>query len=272
MHQTDDTLIKASGVTSDAVVINQCDREDYIEYKTAFGRARLFSTCQRGLTRSRNMAIREARADVCLLGDDDEIFVPEYEQLILQAYHSLSRADVIVFKMQNRPPSFPDRIQRLRFPKTMRVSSWQISFRRESILRAGLSFDEQLGAGSGNGAEEELKFLLDCQRAGLRIYYVPSVIASVAQSDSTWFHGFTETFFENRGATTRYILGRPLASLYALYYVWRKKALYSEDISPREALKATFRGIRQNRIGKQIAAEKKRSTDNENSLVHHTSV
>ncbi len=45
---------------------------------------------------------------------------------------------------------------------------------------------------SGNGAEEELKFLLDCQRAGLRIYYVPTGIAAVgSQVDnpiSTFYH------------------------------------------------------------------------------------
>ena len=111
--------------------------------------------------------------------------------------------------------------------------------------------DELLGAGTGNGAEEELKFLTDCERAGLKIYYAPVEIASVAQAQSTWFGGFTETFFENRGATTRYILGFPLAVLYAVYYVLTKRMLYKKDISPAGALKATFRGIMKNKITKQ---------------------
>ena len=153
--------------------------------------------------------------------------------------------------MVNRTPSFEDRVFRLRFPQTMKVSSWQISFRRQRLLDTGVRFDELLGAGTGNGAEEELKFLTDCEKAGLVIYYVPEAIASVAQEESTWFGGFTEQFFENRGATTRYILGLPLASAYACYYVIRKKALYSADITPTRALKATFRGIFENKIRKQ---------------------
>ena len=253
MHQQDDTLVRNSQLTGNVLMINQCDHEDYVEYTAVSGKVRMFSTCGRGLTRSRNMAIANATGDICLVCDDDEVFVPGYESAILEAYHENPQADVIIFKMANRTPSFPDRTMRLKFPRTMKVSSWQISFRREALLRSGVRFDELLGAGTGNGAEEELKFLLDCQRAGLVIYYVPTVIASVAQEESTWFAGFNETFFENRGATTRYILGAGLASAYAVYYVLRKKSLYRDTISPAKALCATFRGIRKNRIGKQAA-------------------
>ena len=249
--QQDDALVQNSGLTGDVVVINQCDREAYNEYPTLSGTARMYSVTERGLTKSRNMAIDNARGDVCLICDDDEVFVSDYEKRILDAYKELPQADVVIFKMIGRPASFPDKTVELKFPKTMKVSSWQISFRREKLLASGVRFDTLLGAGSGNGAEEELKFLLDCQRAGLKIYYAPVEIASVAQEESTWFGGFTETFFENRGATTRYILGLPLASLYALYYVVRKKGLYGKDLPPIQALKATFRGIRKNRIAKQ---------------------
>lgn len=251
MHQIDDTLVRRSRITGDAVVINQCDQAGYAEYETSCGVARLFSTRQRGLTKSRNMAIEKAQADVCLLCDDDEVFVPDYEKRILTAYESLPQADVIIFKMTNRPPSFGDKVMRLRFPQTMKVSSWQISFRRQSLLDTGVRFDELLGAGTGNGAEEELKFLLDCEKAGLRIFYAPVEIADVGQETSTWFAGFTEAFFENRGATTRYILGFGLASIYAVYYVVRKRALYRSQITSIQALGATFRGMRENKIVKQ---------------------
>ena len=213
----------------------------------------MYSTTQRGLTKSRNMAISKSDADVCLLCDDDEVFVEGYESAILKAYEELPQADVIIFKMVNREPSFSDEVQQLRFPKTMKVSSWQISFRRENLFRSGVRFDELLGAGTGNGAEEELKFLTDCEKAGLKIFYVPVEIATVAQAESTWFAGFNEQFFENRGATTRYILGWPLAVAYAVYYVLKKKQMYQSQITSKDALRAIFRGIRENKISKQAA-------------------
>lgn len=251
MHQIDNSIVAKSQITGDVIIINQCDWEDYCQFKTENGTARMFSTLQRGLTKSRNMAIRNSNADICLLCDDDEVFVSDYTSGILKAYSDLPDADIIIFKISNRAPSFSDETQRLKFPKTMKVSSWQISFKRESLLKNNITFDELLGAGTGNGAEEELKFLTDCEKSGLKIYYVPFEIASVAQTSSTWFKGFDEEFFENRGATTRYILGLFTASVYAIYYLVRKKSMYSKDISFSKAMCAIFRGIFKNRISKQ---------------------
>lgn len=251
MHQTDNSLITRTGIIGDATIINQCDKEEYTEYKTAQGLARVFSTTQRGLTKSRNMAVAKSNADICLLCDDDEILTEGYQSKITEAYNTLPQADIIIFKISNRPKSFSDKIQRIRFPKTMKVSSWQISFKRESLIKSGIKFDELLGAGTGNGAEEELKFLIDCQKSGLKIYYVPTEVASVAQTHSTWFNGFDEQFFENRGATTRYILGMFIASVYAFYYVIKKRSMYSSQITSKKALKAIFKGIYENKIAKQ---------------------
>lgn len=254
MNQIDNELVQNSRIKGDVVVINQCNQESYAEYKTENGLARMFSTTQRGLTKSRNMAILKSKADICLLCDDDEVFVPEYEKRILETYKQLPKADLIIFKVENTPPSFEDKVIRLRFPKIMKVASWQISFKRESLLKRDIKFDELLGAGSGNGAEEELKFLLDCEKAGLKLYYVPSVIASINDKGSTWFDGFNEQFFVNRGATTRYILGLPVAVAYAIYYVIKKRDLYKTEITIKKAFTAIMKGIIENKITKQRRA------------------
>ena len=256
MHQQDAQLVQKANLTGNVVMINQCDCDGYKEYATHNGMVRMFSSKERGLTKSRNAAIRNARADICMLCDEDSVFVPDYESIILDAYNDLPQADVIAFKLINFPTSLEDKLIRLRFPKTMKICSCQISFRREKLLAAGVKFDELLGAGTGNGAEEELKFLLECEKAGLKMYYVPVEVASVTQEASTWFGGFDETFFENRGATTRYILGTGMASVYALYYIARKKNMYSETITPRHALRAIFRGIQEDKISKQARRQK----------------
>lgn len=262
MDQTGQALPAAEGITGNVLVIAQNQPRGEWEHPTPHGTARGITLPEKGLTKSRNLAIENTVGDICLLCDDDERFVPDYESRILNAYREHPRADVIIFKMQNRPASFPDKVQRLKFPKTLRVASWQISFRRRSLLRSGVRFDELLGAGTGNGAEEELKFLLDCQRAGLYILYVPVEIAAVAQQQSTWFTGFDEPFFVNRGATTRYILGWPLALAYAVYFAARKQSLYRHSLTPRQALAAMLRGMRENKITRQArAAQQKKEKE-----------
>lgn len=255
------SIVGDLGITGSAVIINQGDIQATDSIKTPFGSATMYSVTDRGLTKSRNMAIEKATADICMLSDDDERFCENYRQKICRAYSMLPQADVIIFKIidesgnvADKPQAFPDKVMRLKFPKTMHVASWQISFRRKSLIESGVRFDELLGAGSGNGAQEELKFLIDCERAGLKIYYVPFEIAHVCRTNSTWFSGFDEKFFEQRGWATRYILGFWLSSLYAVYYVLKKHDKF--EISAGKALAATFKGILENKIKRQSQQRK----------------
>ena len=51
-------------------------------------------------------------------------------------------------------------------------------------------------------------------------------------------------------------MGAGLACLYAVYYVLRKKGMYGQDIAPANALRATFRGIREDKITRQAIQQK----------------
>lgn len=242
-------MIKRSHITSDTVIINQCDEENYKEENICNALLRTFSVTDRGLTKSRNLAISKSQADICITCDDDEIFNDGYEKAVLSAYDALPDADIIIFDMVDRPLKWGNSIKRLGYIDLMSVSSWQITFRREKLLASGVLFDENMGAGSGNGAEEEFRFLTQCRKAKLRIYHYPFRLASVAQTQSTWFKGFDEEFFVNRGNTTRYIMGLPLSVLYAAYYAFAKRKQLS-GMSMLRAFSYTVKGIKENRLTK----------------------
>lgn len=242
-------MIKRSHITSDTVIINQCDEENYKEENICNALLRTFSVTDRGLTKSRNLAISKSQADICIICDDDEIFNEGYEKAVLSAYDALPDADIIIFDMVDRPLKWGNSIKRLGYIDLMSVSSWQITFRREKLLASGVLFDENMGAGSGNGAEEEFRFLTQCRKAKLRIYHYPFRLASVAQMQSTWFKGFDEEFFVNRGNTTRYIMGLPLSVLYAAYYAFAKRKQLS-GMSMLRAFSYTVKGIKENRLTK----------------------
>ena len=214
----------------------------------------MIRTNTRGLSKSRNLAIQHAVGDACLLCDDDEQLDPSYEDSILKAYETLPDADIICFRISNQPSRLIQKTQRLTKWTAMRIASWQITFRRESILKSGIRFDEDMGAGTGNGAGEEVKFLRDCIKAGLKAYYVPKSIGRVAQTESTWFRGFDRDFFYKRGITNRYMLGLPVSILYAAYYTMVKRDLYKEYVTPWQSFKYTLDGI----IANDISRKKKR--------------
>ena len=115
MHLENENYIDTLNVVTDAVVINQCDRECEREvYRTAVNGAqqkvKYIETTDRGLSRSRNMAIKNATADICILCDNDVEYGYGYEGMILRAFESHPDADIIVFyiKRKEKPkPNFP---------------------------------------------------------------------------------------------------------------------------------------------------------------------
>ena len=251
MHQSDFSLISKTGITGNALVINQCDKNEYLTLTTEPCSVRMISTTERGLSKSRNLAIKESFADICLFCDDDEHLISEYESIILHAFKQLKDADIIAFDVEGSTCRLAKKTHCLHYLELLRISSYQIAIRRNSIIYANVYFDPFMGAGSGNGAQEENKFLMDCLRAGLKIYYVPQIIGRVTHQKSTWFHGYNEKFFYQRGGATRQLLGLPLALLYAFYYVIKKRALYKQEISLHAALFSTIRGCIDNTIERQ---------------------
>lgn len=251
MNQVDCSLVERSGITSDVIMINQCDEKgSYTEYRP-HQVIRKIDVVDRGLSKSRNLALDHVKGDIGLLCDDDESFIPDYESMIITAFQELPDADVIAFKIANQKSRLKNHIQRLNFFTCLRIASWQIAFKTQPIRAKKIYFDEFMGAGTGNGGGEENKFLHDCLKAGLKLYYVPCEIAVVAQNQSTWFYGFNREFFYQRGAATRYMLGAPLAFFYAIYYVVMKQQIYRNTISPAEAFISTMHGILKNDIRQQ---------------------
>lgn len=262
MNQHDMKITEMTGIQTDTLIINQCPQTETLneirsDQKTAGVKnqahvnIRMLDTSTRGLAKSRNLAIQHAVGDVCLLCDDDEQLDSSYEETILKAYEVLSDADIICFRISNQPSRLKQETQRLTKWTAMRIASWQITFRREAILKSGIRFDEDMGAGTGNGGGEEVKFLRDCIKAGLKAYYVPESIGTVAQTESTWFKGFDRDFFYKRGITNRYMLGLPVSVLYAAYYTLVKRDLYKEYVTPWQSFKYTLDGIIANDIGRK---------------------
>ena len=227
-------LIHRSRLTGNVLMINQTDQDKEFEFQENGRRLHIINTTQRGLSNSRNMAIERADGDICLLCDDDEEFEPDYETTILNAFDRLPSADVIAFRVRGQDTRLKQRMQKIGYFKSLRLVSYQLAFRREQILRFGIRFDPHMGAGSGNGACEENKFLLDCLKKELRIWYMPETIARVNHGPSTWFSGYNQAFFIQRGSATRHMMGL-IPSIFSCKIVIQKKLFGNIAICQRNS-------------------------------------
>lgn len=244
MHLENFGDVKDLGITSDAVVINQCDREESSRIRQDGQEVRFFCTRERGLSKSRNMAIREADADVCILCDNDVVYRAGYEEEILSWFEKYPDADILVFfikRPERQKPVF-DKVRKMNYLSVMKIFSPEISFRRESVK--GLSFLECFGAGAEYAMGEENIFLYDAFRAGRKILYIPVQIAELKETESTWFQGYTDKFFRDRGANY-YAMTQRFYWLLILQFALRKYPLYKKDNRMFHALKLMFRGKRE---------------------------
>lgn len=251
MHQTDTSIIERSNVQSDVVVVNQCDRDcveefDFVNKNGRTCHAKFINTTERGLSRSRNMAIRNAWGDICQICDDDEVVADDAEKIILKTYEENSQAGLIAFSLIRNDcnKTYPLVKGHLGFKQILRTSSLQITFSRPKLEKYGIRFDEKMGSGTGNGGGEENKFMLDWRKTGAEMLYYPEVIAAINPGESQWFHGYDARYFKNFGWTERRLLGNFLGMIYIFYWPVFRRSQYKDtcSLSLLQILKYSLQG------------------------------
>lgn len=246
MHQVngDYSLIEKMNIQTDAVIINQCDRSWRKEFYLEGKRILWIDTEERGLSKSRNMALENASANVCVIADDDEVFLPKYAQVIEKSYFQNPNHDILRFKIEGieRPfKHYSDSECNMSFVKSMKVSSVELAFKRDSVWRNCISFDELIGAGTKFLMGEENAFIWECIRKGMKVHYVPKTIANLHMGSSTWFNGHNKDYFVGRGAAFT-AMSRKISIILILQFAARRKKMYQDEITMTSAIKYMLQG------------------------------
>lgn len=134
----------------------------------------------KGVTISRNNAIRLAEGDVGLFADDDVTYTHSYFDTLAKVFESNHELDVALFKIKT-PEGDPEyknySLERKKILKAPSVGTVEIGFRVKSVKKNKLFFDERFGAGQELliGSDEKI-FIQDCLKAGLNVEYFPEYI------------------------------------------------------------------------------------------------
>src|SRR5690606_11335927 len=115
---------------------------------------------------------------------------------------------------------------RVNLLQALRGNSVRITFKVDSINNANIRFNENFGSGSNYFiASEDLVFMTDCYKKGLKIYYVPKPLLRLKESESTWFKGFNSKYFETISGFSYHLIGN-LWFLFALQFLIRHRNLF----------------------------------------------
>lgn len=246
MYREDKKILTDINVNTDITVINQTNDESKEEIEFNGKSVLWINSKDRGLSRSRNDAIYNARNEICLLADDDMVYRDGYERVVLEAFKDNPDADIIVFGIESIESKKtvglkPMNNKKLNYHKAMQACSVQLGLKVNSIRNSNLKYNEKIGPGGRYNMGDENIFLTGCYKKGLKFYSSSHVIADLHTADSSWFKGFDEKYLFDRGA----ILGgmsKKLSILYILRFALLNYRKYSKDFSFTKALKIMLRG------------------------------
>ncbi len=200
-NQCDHNLPARMNIQTDALIGNQCGREEITEFKYNGNRMRYISTATRGVGVNRNQVLLRAEGDVCVLADDDMTFLPGYETVVREWFEKLPDADMLIFNLEGGKKRYKhtkvSKINRFNYGK---FGAARLAFRLRSMRFGGVMFHTMFGGGSEFSCGEDTLFLRDCLKKGLRIYGVPATLARIEDGDSTWFQGYTDKYLRDKGA------------------------------------------------------------------------
>ena len=237
MNQSFETIIRKMQLDSDAVIINQCDRLDSEEKENNGHLLRFYSFPDRGVGRSRNEAILRADGDICLFSDEDIVYEPGYAEKISEEFERNPDADMILFNVtieESRKTYHITERKRVHWYNCGRYGAVSFAVKRESLLASGVTFSLLFGGGARYSNGEDSLFLKEFMNKGYRVYTAPVNIGRETAGDSTWFAGYNEKFFRDRGALYRFLYGKLMPVMALRFLVVHRKKICGE-VSVKQA-------------------------------------
>jgi glycosyltransferase involved in cell wall biosynthesis len=162
----------------DILVINQTEKESLLVSENQ--NIKVLNSFDKGLSNSRRLAMENASGDICLLADDDIVYVEGFKDIIVSAFEKNDEADIITFQMMDDDGHlFRDYQDIVKHNETTvyTANSVVIAFKLQSV-KDKVGFNPHFGLGNQFEVADEYVFLRNALRAGLSIYFEPKVILS----------------------------------------------------------------------------------------------
>ncbi|MBJ6369297.1 glycosyltransferase family A protein [Snuella sedimenti] len=201
------------------LIINQTTKGKIL--KSHIKNVRVINSLDRGSPVSRNLAIRKAEADICLMSDDDVVYQPNLKATVMDAYKLNPDIDMISFEAideQGNPYANYSHEGRHTRKTLKHIYTWVISFRRNVFSERNVFFNHYFGVGSVFKGETEYLFLRNAYDKGLKMYHVSKTIVMHPNESSGRNMGSDNAIFARAALHQRFYSN--------LSYVWLIKYLF----------------------------------------------
>lgn len=197
-----ETIADVMNLESDAIVINQCEENGYLEYEHKGSSIKCYSFNERGVGLSRNNALLRATADILLFSDEDIRYNAGYAKTVISEFEKRPDADMLMFNfdvIEERATYHIENEHKITKLNCGRYPTYSVAIKREAVQKAGVTFSLLFGGGAPYSCGEDSLFIMNCIKKGMVAYAIPVSLGKEEPRPSTWFNGYNEKFFVDRG-------------------------------------------------------------------------
>lgn len=240
-------LAQEMQLDSDAIIVSQCDHYSYEELQYKGHKVRYFAMAERGVGLSRNTSLLRADADIILFADEDIVYSEGYQEAVLQEFVKHPEADMLLFNVNavpGRETYHTDSFGRVRWYNCGRYPTYSFAVKREKIHNNNITFSLLFGGGAKYSNGEDSLFIRDCLKSGLKVYRVPVTIGAEKERPSTWFQGYNEKFFFDRGVLYSHLYG-VCNRIMGIRFLLTHKEELCKEIPLKKAYQIMVRGMKE---------------------------
>lgn len=180
------------------LIVNQTEGEKILT--SGYSNIRVINSFEKGLSKSRNLALENALGKILVIADDDVVYEEGFITKITDAYNKFPAAAVIQFSAVN---SIGDLIKK--YPSNskvnlnsfhiLNVSSIEMTLNKTVIDASQIRFDENFGLGAVFEMGEEAVFLSDLKAKNKQLVFDPQVIAMHENPTSSEKINITDKYY-----------------------------------------------------------------------------
>ena len=232
---------------ADAIVINQTDSFGFEEYQYKEHRIKIYCMNEKGVGLSRNNALLRADGDIVLFSDEDIVYNEGYAKAVLDAFEANPDIDMIFFNFdvaEDRQTYHIEKKGRIRSYNCGRYPTYSLAVRREVLHKKGITFSLLFGGGAKYSNGEDSLFIKQCIKSGMKALALPVTLGREVPRPSTWFNGYTDKFFFDRGVLYRALYGK-MAKPFALRFLFAHRDIMLTDRKLMNAYKLMTQGMKE---------------------------
>ncbi len=252
LNQNIDDLLTKMNIASNAVIVNQCDTNDICKKSFDFGEVTVISSNERGVGLSRNMCIDNSFGDIVLFGDEDIVYDSDYEEKVVNEFLNHPEAEMIMVNVavcEERRTYENTEFKKLSRFNIGRYPAYSIAVKRDVLIDKKLRYSPLFGGGAKYSNGEDSLFLKEAYDKKVKMYASNVFVGKEVPRESTWFKGYTEKFFFDRGVLFAFLYGRS-AWIWRIRFVLTKKEMFRGTIKRKEANRLMKQGIKMGKIEK----------------------